>query len=465
MPTTGRLRFALNAVRLFAAQDYPDRELVVVTDRGADDELEAALRDDKRTRLVRVRAGTSIGRKRNVACATARGDVIVHWDDDDWYAPVRLSVQLEPLLAGRADVTGLATPVILDLSSWRFWAVTPAQHRRLFVGDVHGGTLMYRRRVWERLARYPDASLAEDAWFLRAALRRGARLERVPGDGVFMYIRHGRNTWRLGVGEQPESPGWQRSVEPPLPPADRAFYRTLRATAAPPRSPLVSCIMPTADRRELVRRALAYFLRQRYARRELLILDDGDDAVDDLVPADPRIRYVRLERRLGLGEKRNRACELARGTVIAHWDDDDWYAPSRLSHQVAQLRRSGADVCGPGRLVCFDPARAVAWRFQRAAPWVAGNGLCYRREAWRATPFADVDIGEDTRFVYGRRAAGGVLVLRDDRLLAALIHPGNTSPKRTDTPGWRRWPIAEVRAMLGSDYRVYEPAAGPTRNA
>jgi O-antigen biosynthesis protein len=55
-----------------------------------------------------------------------------------------------------------------------------------------------------------------------------------------------------------------------------------------------------------------------------VVLDDGDDRVEDLIPPDPRIRYVALDRRLVLGEKRNRACELARRELIVHQDDDDW---------------------------------------------------------------------------------------------------------------------------------------------
>ena len=167
-------------------------------------------------------------------------------------------------------MTGLVTPVILELPAWRFWAVTPALHRRLFVGDVHGGTLAYRREVWERVARYPDASLAEDAAFLTAALRRGARLERVPGDGIFMYVRHGRNAWRFRCGSHGGDAGWLRSAAPPLEREDRDFYRKRRIACArrAAAAPLVTCIMPTANRRWMVGRALAYFLRQDYSRRE-----------------------------------------------------------------------------------------------------------------------------------------------------------------------------------------------------
>src|SRR6266542_5244313 len=98
--------------------------------------------------------------------------------------------------------------------------------------------------------------------------------------------------------------------------------------------PLVSCIMPTCNRRAFVPRAIAYFLRQDYAECELLVVDDGADAVADLVPADPRVRYLRLPGPRSLGAKRNACVAAARGGLIAHWDDDDWYAPDRLARQV-----------------------------------------------------------------------------------------------------------------------------------
>src|SRR6516165_9725230 len=96
--------------------------------------------------------------------------------------------------------------------------------------------------------------------------------------------------------------------------------------------PLVSCIMPTHNRRPFVPRAIAYFLRQDYPNKELVILDDGDDSVDDLIPAVPQVRYVRLPQRLPLGAKRNECVCQARGDLILHWDDDDWMAPHRIRY-------------------------------------------------------------------------------------------------------------------------------------
>src|ERR1700730_5261279 len=89
-------------------------------------------------------------------------------------------------------------------------------------------------------------------------------------------------------------------------------------------TPLVSCIMPTYNRRPIIPHAIDYFLRQTYAHRELIILDDGTDAIEDLVPSDRRIRYERLPKKITFGAKLNLGCELAKGELIAHFDDDDW---------------------------------------------------------------------------------------------------------------------------------------------
>jgi hypothetical protein len=178
-----------------------------------------------------------------------------------------------PLLSGEADISGLTASVFFDLPRWEFWSCAPDLHRRLFVENVHGGTLVYNRRVWEQLARYPHASLAEDAIFLRQAIRRGARLRRLSNDGWFIYLRHSSNSWSFTCGQYLHPQSWQRVTEPLLPPEDRTFYAA-HSSATPsvwpdsspqppgPAQPLVSCIMPTANRRVFVPQAIQCFRQQ-----------------------------------------------------------------------------------------------------------------------------------------------------------------------------------------------------------
>lgn len=219
----------------------------------------------------------------------------------------------------------------------------------------------------------------------------------------------------------------------------------------------VTCIMPTANRRRFVPLAIRYFLAQDYADRELVILDDGDDEVSDLIPAHPQLRYIRHQARQPVGAKRNLACEAACGEIIAHWDDDDWYSPSRLSRQVAALLASGADICGLDRVLFVNPTAGRAWEYvypQGSTAWVCGGTLCYQKAFWRRNPFPNINVGEDTRFVFGARTAR-IQALPDRDIFVGLIHEANTSPKRTNDGRWRQISIETVKDAVGSDWANY----------
>jgi predicted O-methyltransferase YrrM len=223
--------------------------------------------------------------------------------------------------------------------------------------------------------------------------------------------------------------------------------------------PLVSCIMPTADRRELVPQAIKYFLRQDYAERELIVLDDGADVMADLMPSDSRIRYVRLDQRRTMGAKHNLACELANGDIIVHWDDDDWMADWRISYQVASLlAQPGDTLCGLSRLFFYDPRAARAWEYaypDANRPWVIGSTFCYRRDFWDRHKHPDMNEGADTMFVWGLRGINVVAHPNRD-FYVGLVHPGNTSPKRINGGGWQALPVERVRDLVKDDWNFYE---------
>ncbi|HWA27236.1 MAG TPA: glycosyltransferase family A protein, partial [Lacunisphaera sp.] len=222
--------------------------------------------------------------------------------------------------------------------------------------------------------------------------------------------------------------------------------------------PLVSCLMPTADRRRFVPQAIAYFLRQDYPARELVILDDGPDPVGDLVPGDPRIRYERLSRRPSLGEKRNLAVEHARGDILLHWDDDDWFSSDRVRRQVDALLGAGAEMAGLDRLWFFDPLRRAAWEYiypPHGPPWAAGGSLCYLREYWRAHPFPPMGVGEDSRFVWAKRGVR-LHLMADNSFYAALNHDHNTSPRRPHDSRFQARDYRLLATRLGDDLAFYE---------
>lgn len=219
--------------------------------------------------------------------------------------------------------------------------------------------------------------------------------------------------------------------------------------------------MPTADRRRFIPSAIRYFLMQTYPHKELLILDDGIDSVADLIPDDPRIRYFREPKGPTLGAKRNRLCGLARGAIITHWDDDDWYAPQRLERQVAALTDPGKLLCGIEHLFYYDTQKQAAFEYfykDRQRRWL--SLLCYRRGLWQANPFPNIQVGSDTRFLWHldqRR----MVVIENDGLNVCFIHGANVSPKRTSDPHWRPVAVDNVRQILGADWHGHPGTAVP----
>ena len=225
MPTRNRPEYVLQAVKYFERQDYPHRELIIIDDGTQD--LSLQLLGTARVRYVIVPPNRSIGTKRNIATRLARGSIIAHWDDDDWYASSRLSAQVQPIERGETDICAFHSCTFLDLDQWIFWSCTPAVFDRMSVGGVHSGTLVYRRSLFDEGVRYPNVSRAEDASFLLECHRRGARIDGLPSNGHFIYVRHKNATWAFTCGKHIDQNGWNTVPEPGMPLEDRLFLTSL----------------------------------------------------------------------------------------------------------------------------------------------------------------------------------------------------------------------------------------------
>jgi glycosyltransferase involved in cell wall biosynthesis len=112
------------------------------------------------------------------------------------------------------------------------------------------------------------------------------------------------------------------------------------AVAEPlPDLPAVTAIVVTRDRPALLARAVDAILAQDYAG-ELGLLIVVDQAGDDAVPsfADRRVRVMHNERKPGLAGGRNTGVLAATTELVAFCDDDDVWAPDKLSAQVLALK-------------------------------------------------------------------------------------------------------------------------------
>ena len=107
--------------------------------------------------------------------------------------------------------------------------------------------------------------------------------------------------------------------------------------------PFVSVLTPTYNRRKFIPAAIAMYKAQTYPkdRMEWIIIDDGTDKVGDLfaqaAKTIPNIRYVFLNEKLLIGQKRNMLNDHAKGDIMIAMDDDDYYPPERVAHVVTRF--------------------------------------------------------------------------------------------------------------------------------
>lgn len=94
-------------------------------------------------------------------------------------------------------------------------------------------------------------------------------------------------------------------------------------------TPRFSLLTPTRDRRDWLPRAIDSVLEQTFDDFEQIILDNGTDPVSDLIPDDPRIRYVRSPA-TGPADAFQQALDLACGEIVHPFSDDDRLVPHAL---------------------------------------------------------------------------------------------------------------------------------------
>jgi glycosyltransferase involved in cell wall biosynthesis len=127
--------------------------------------------------------------------------------------------------------------------------------------------------------------------------------------------------------------------------------------------PDISVVVPTRNRARLVLTAVRSVLAQRDADFEVVVVDDAsiDDTVKLLTDLDsPSMRVVCHAHPQRVSVARNRGIAEARGTWVAFLDDDDVWAPNKLSLQLAEAERTRRRWAFTGAVTVDAQLRAVA---------------------------------------------------------------------------------------------------------
>jgi hypothetical protein len=168
-------------------------------------------------------------------------------------------------------------------------------------------------------------------------------------------------------------------------------------------APRVSVLMPTFEQAHFIQRALGSLQAQSLTEWEVIVIDDGsaDQTRQEVAPwlADPRIRYLRLERNAGLGKALNVGLEQAHAPLIAYLPSDDVYYRDHLQQLAGCIDQA------PGAVLAFSGMRH---HYNRSAPgqlpgsWLQLVQCMHRSSPERWTERDEVESDDLGRLFWSR---------------------------------------------------------------
>lgn len=232
MPTFGRPDLAKHSIEMFFRQDWDNKELVIVDDSPY--QLQLPLIHDRRVRHLRVYDRQPLALKHDIGLQVAQGEIVCHWDDDDWYSPRRISRQVAALREHSAQLCGLKRDLVLFSDGTWGRIQGPTREPGDWAGNAlsaysryhfHDGTAMFLRSVIRGTIRYGLQPISAKVLFLNEIVNRGNKYVDLENEGDFVYVRHGDNLWQPDLSKclkPAEAPPW-------FPGEELKFFRSVWA--------------------------------------------------------------------------------------------------------------------------------------------------------------------------------------------------------------------------------------------
>lgn len=110
---------------------------------------------------------------------------------------------------------------------------------------------------------------------------------------------------------------------------------------------LVSVIIPTYNREDLIIRSIESVLHQTYRNLELIVVDDcSTDCTEIKIREihDDRLKYRKLRENSGACVARNVGIKQANGEYIAFQDSDDVWHPNKLEIQISEMKKEKTEI-------------------------------------------------------------------------------------------------------------------------
>ncbi|MGO9769424.1 MAG: glycosyltransferase [Roseiarcus sp.] len=177
----------------------------------------------------------------------------------------------------------------------------------------------------------------------------------------------------------------------------------------------VTVVTPTYNRERFHTSILNCVRSQDYSNLEWIVLDDSPSRSELLATSDyNQLKYIYIEGKLTVGEKRNLLLSHATGDIIVHFDDDDFYAPNYVSQIVASMEAESIDLLNFRGFFVLDLRRKFFGYWNTAKK----SGLHYRLDptginlvTFKGIEMIDNHLGWGFAFSYRKKVADSIKFL------------------------------------------------------
>lgn len=377
IPCYNQAQFLEDSVSSILAQSFEDWECIIVNDGSPDDTSAVArelLRKDPKARIrLLEKENGGLASARNFGIESARGRYILPLDADD-----KLDSNFLKETVAILDNNPEFSIVYTDEQNFgELNHIHVKGDSRLDVlkyGNVHDYCSLYRKEVWERVGGYsPAMYLGGEDWnFWVAAAKHGFKSFHLQKP-LFFY-RNRPNTmvsgtlasldevWAHIVFHHPEiytkeeiekaknilantKPENIEKLKIALKkhPDNKILQKIAEAVFGKKNDLLVSVIIPTYNRPDLLIRVIRSVKEQTYKNIEIIVINDAGKEVSDIVnffSEELNIVYIRYGQNRKHAGARNVALRVARGDIICYLDDDDVFLPDHVERVVDELLRA-----------------------------------------------------------------------------------------------------------------------------
>jgi glycosyltransferase involved in cell wall biosynthesis len=192
----------------------------------------------------------------------------------------------------------------------------------------------------------------------------------------------------------------------------------------------------TKDRRKFMPLAKYSYMMQSYPEDKLewVIVDDGDDPIEDTLFGVPNVKYVKCDK-MSVADKRNLGVKEAMYDIVCMMDDDDVYPNNSILQRVAMLLKEPVKQCVFSTTIpCYDITKYSS--FMNVPPItlpmsqrVSEATLGFTKKFWEERQFqSGVQIAEADAFIRGREQM--CREISPQEVIVSLVHPLNTSSRR-----------------------------------